>query len=105
MFRIAAKSSLLHPIRKASSMRTAAVPRDCAAKPRLCIAGRISRLAYFSLAFAGKRDAFLLDFHHSFRYLSSNTPASPLPLCGDANNGQVFLCADGLFPAAAGVAL
>lgn len=50
----------------------------------------------------GRLDTFILDFGHLLRYPSSNTPAPPLPLVGDAHPGQVFLCADGnLFPAAA----
>lgn len=43
----------------------------------------------------GCLDAFLLDSGHFLRYSSSNTPAPPLPLVGEAHLGQVFLCADG----------
>lgn len=42
--------------------------------------------------------SFPLDCGLFVRYPSSNTPASPLPLCGDAYHGQVFLCADGFSP-------
>lgn len=38
---------------------------------------------------------FPLDFAHVFRYSFTNTPASPLPLRGEAHLGQVFLCAVG----------
>lgn len=42
---------------------------------------------------AADSGSFPLDCGHFLRYSSSNTPASPLPLVGDAHPGQVFLCA------------
>jgi len=86
------------PIWHAVSRKHAAYGLKSRADVNPWIAGinRISR------GFRGRQSAdsgpFPLDFGQFFRYPSTNTPASPLPLCGDAYHGQVFLCADRCFP-------
>lgn len=52
------------------------------------------------LAIAHSCVDLLLDSGRFSRYYSSNTPASPLPLVGEAHLGRVFLCAAGLYSAA-----
>ena len=51
-------------------------------------------LAGISRALVIKSGSFPLDCGPFIRYPSTNTPASPLPLVGDAHPGQVFLFAD-----------
>lgn len=65
------------------------------------IAGIKRIFAGISWFLATEFGLFPLDSAPFLRYGSSNTPASPLPLVGEAHLGQVFLCADGFLSSAA----